>query len=463
MSASGSGKTGRETPESTKKPPIAERLKAAYEYVSAGVWSDSRQGWRISTLKTLNLSARSFFDSDLQSRAGALTYQTLLAIVPALALLFAIARGFGFQNLVESQLMASFPAQRKALETALSFVDSYLATSSEGIFVGIGIVFLLWTLISLLSSVENSFNKIWGVARGRSFWRKITDYTAIFLILPVLMICASGITVLMSSALQNVTPLRFLSPVLSALLDLASLVLVWLFFAGAYMLIPNAKVKFSNALLAGMLAGTGFLVLQWLFVSGQVYVMRYNAIYGSFAFLPLLLIWLQLVWLITLAGAVLCYSSQNIVQFAFSNQIERISDSYRLEMDLAVLTIAVSRFAEGQPPLDERSISKTYGIPIALVSAAVRRLTGCGLLQRVVAHPGDDLTFLAPASDPSNLTLGHAIRAIRFYGTDDFLPDFGNRFRPLARAVASAEKSMEADASKILIKDIDINSLTQLK
>ena len=448
------------TGQTPRKPSLTEKVKAIYDYASAGVWSDTRSGWKVNLLKTVNLSVRSFFNSDLQIRAAALTYQTLLAIVPALALLFAIARGFGFQNLVQSQLMASLPAQQKALETALSFVDSYLATTSEGLFVGIGIVFLLWTLISLLGSVEDSFNRIWGIARGRSLWRKITDYTAIFLILPVLMICASGITVFMSTTLQNANPLRFLSPMISTLLDAASLVLVWLFFAGTYMLIPNAKVKFKNALLAGMLAGTGFLVLQWLFVSGQVYVMRYNAIYGSFAFLPLLLIWLQLVWLITLSGAVLCYASQNIVQFAFSNETERISDEYRAEIDLAVLTISVSRFTRGETPLDELEISKIYGIPITLVNTAAKKLVGCGLLQRVVEHPGDDRTASAPAADPSGLTLGDAIRAIRAHGSDDFVPDFDSRFAQLVGAVGRSEGAMVATADKTLIKDININSLT---
>ncbi|MDE7142750.1 MAG: YihY/virulence factor BrkB family protein, partial [Muribaculaceae bacterium] len=156
---------GRKAPEkpAARKLPLVDQATALYDYVSAGVWSDTRSGWKVNTVKTVNLSVRSFFNSDLQNRACGLTYQTLLAIVPALALLFAIARGFGFQNLVQSQLLTSFPAQRKALETALSFVDSYLATSSEGIFVGVGIVFLLWTLISLLPNVEDAFNQIWGV------------------------------------------------------------------------------------------------------------------------------------------------------------------------------------------------------------------------------------------------------------------------------------------------------------
>ncbi|MDE6490837.1 MAG: YihY/virulence factor BrkB family protein, partial [Muribaculaceae bacterium] len=168
-----------------------------WRYYSHGVWGDTRSSFKVNMIKTINLSVRSFLSADLQSTACALTYRMLLAIVPALALLFAIGRGFGFQNILTTQLFDYFPSQQKALETAFRFVDAYLAQASEGIFVGIGILFLLWTLISLVSSVEDAFNRIWGVKYGRSFWRKITDYTAIFLILPVLMICSSGLSIFM--------------------------------------------------------------------------------------------------------------------------------------------------------------------------------------------------------------------------------------------------------------------------
>ncbi len=256
-------------------------LLSWYTYLTDGVWSDTRRTFGVNLVKTLNLSVRSFLNGELQMRAGALTYQTLLAIVPALALVFAIGRGFGFQNLLETQLFHHFPAQRQALSQAFGFVDSYLAQSSEGVFVGVGILFLLWTLISLVGNVENSFNLIWGIKEGRSLWRKLTDYTAIFLILPILMICAGGIMVFMSTTLQTILPFGFLSPIIKVLLDFTSLVLVWLFFTGSYMLIPNTKVKFKNAFIAGMMAGTAYVILQWLFVTGQVYVTRYNAIYGS--------------------------------------------------------------------------------------------------------------------------------------------------------------------------------------
>lgn len=280
----------------------------------------------------------------------------LLAIVPALALLFAIGRGFGFQNILTTQLFGYFPSQQKALEAAFRFVDAYLAQASEGIFVGVGILFLLWTLISLVSSVEDAFNKIWGVKYGRSLWRKITDYTAIFLILPVLMICSSGLSIFMSTTLQEAVPLKFMSPAISVILDCATIVLTWLFFTGVYMLIPNTTVKFKNALMSGILAGVAFQVLQWLFVTGQLYVSKYNAIYGGFAFLPLLLIWMQLVWVICLSGAVLCYSSQNIFRFSFTSEVTDISALYRRKITLAIMAVVAKRFKMGLQPLQRRRL-----------------------------------------------------------------------------------------------------------
>lgn len=430
-----------------------------YNYLMGGVWSDTRRTWQVNLLKTISLSVKSFFNTDLQVRAAALTFQTVLAIVPALALLFAIGRGFGFQNLLQTQLFNYLPAQKEALQQAFKFVDSYLAQSSEGLFVGIGIAFLLWTLISLISNVEDAFNKIWGLQRGRSIWRKLTDYMAIFLILPVLMICASGITVFMSSTLQSALPFDFMSPVISYLLDFASLVLTWLFFAGTYMLVPNTKVKFKNAFMAGILAGTAFLVLQWLFVSGQIYVTKYNAIYGSFAFLPLLLIWLQLVWLITLAGGVLCYSSQNIFQFSFTNAILNISRDYKWRITLAVLSVVNTRFDRGEKPLPDSVIASSYGLPISLVTDSVNLLVDCGLLQRVVVNNNVETLAVAPAKDPSNLTLADVVEAIGQHGNSGFIPGFAERFASLNSVVSQIREAAKAEASKIPLKQLIVEEM----
>lgn len=428
-----------------------------YEYIVSGVWSETRQSWWVNILKTISLSVRSFFNSDLQMRAAALTFQTILALVPALALLFAIGRGFGFQNLLQTQLFSYFPAQREAMETGFKFVDSYLSQSSEGIFVGIGIVFLLWTLISLMSTVEDSFNKIWGIPRGRSFWRKITDYTAIFLILPILMICSSGITVMMSTALQTVLP-KYITDGMGWVLDLVSLVLICLFFAGTYMLVPNTKVKFGNAILAGSLAGISFTVLQWLFVTGQVYVTRYNAIYGSFAFLPLLMLWLQLVWIITLSGAVLCFSSQNIYEFSFTNKITKISENYRWRIILAVLSVIVQRFVKGEKAITDHQIARNYQLPVSLVSAAINKLIECGLVQRVQYDNKEGVFAVAPALDPTRLTLGDVLQRVGESGTKDFIPNFNRNFKILNQIVDDIAARHYAEASAIPLTSLNINN-----
>lgn len=435
------------------------RCLSLYRYVTEGVWNDTRHTVWVNCVKTVNLSVRSFLNGELQVRAAALTYQTILALVPMLALVFAIGRGFGFQNLLETQLFHNFPAQREAMSTVFSFVDSYLAQSSEGIFVGVGILFLLWTLISLLSGVEDVFNTIWGLKQGRSLWRKITDYTAIFLILPVLMICASGIMVFMSTTLNALLPSGVLSPLVKVLLDFTSVVLVWLFFAGTYMLVPNTKVKFKNAFIAGIMAGSAYMILQWLFVTGQIYVTRYNAIYGSFAFLPLLLLWLQLVWTITLAGAVVCFSSQNIFEFSFNSEIQKISNNYKWRVMLAVMTIAVRRFVDGQPPVTPHQIAVNYGLPITLVNDAAAKLAQAGLLNRIVVDNPDNEPAIAPAVEPEKVSVGLVLERVGASGSANFIPKFNSRFHALSMAVSELRQQFVELGNKTLLMNLDIDTL----
>ena len=435
------------------------RCLSLYRYVTEGVWNDTRHTVWVNCVKTVNLSVRSFLNGELQVRAAALTYQTILAVVPMLALVFAIGRGFGFQNLLETQLFHNFPAQREAMSTVFSFVDSYLAQSSEGIFVGVGILFLLWTLISLLSGVEDVFNTIWGLKQGRSLWRKITDYTAIFLILPVLMICASGIMVFMSTTLNALLPSGVLSPLVKVLLDFTSVVLVWLFFAGTYMLVPNTKVKFKNAFIAGIMAGSAYMILQWLFVTGQIYVTRYNAIYGSFAFLPLLLLWLQLVWTITLAGAVVCFSSQNIFEFSFNSEIQKISNNYKWRVMLAVMTSAVRRFVDGQPPVTPHQIAVNYGLPITLVNDAAAKLAQAGLLNRIVVDNPDNEPAIAPAVEPEKVSVGLVLERVGASGSANFIPKFNSRFHALSMAVSELRQQFVELGNKTLLMNLDIDTL----
>ena len=446
--------------QSDKKQSVVWRIRrwclTVWDYCRSGVWSDTRSGLLVSAIKTVNLSVSSFLNTDLQSRAAALTYRTILAIVPALALVFAIGRGFGFQNILQSQLVDSLPIDKTTLDTALGFVDSYLSHASEGIFVGVGIVFLLWTLISLVGSVEYAFNTVWGIKKGRSIWRKITDYTAIFLILPILMICASGLQIFMSEALQNAIAFDFFSPIYPVLLDVATYVLTWLFFAGVYVLIPYTKVKFKHAFVSGIISGTAFHILQWLFVSGQLYVSKYNAIYGSFAFLPLLLMWLYLVWIITLSGAVMCYSSQNIFKFSYFNDIKEISPNYRRKIAIAVMTIIVKQFNAHRPPLLVSDLTVKYCMPVRLVTEVVNDFIEAGLVSRVLVDNDDEVYGLQPAVDTQSLTLGYMLKAMDCAGTSSFIDEFDNNFIKVFEIDDNVNNEMTRQADCILLADLDI-------
>ena len=435
---------------------IIDRSIAIWKYCADGVWSDNRRIWWVNMVKTLNITVKSFLDTDIQSQACALTYRTLLAIVPALALVFAIGRGFGFQNLLQDELLRIFPAQHQMIIYALSFVDSYLNQASEGLFVGVGIVFLLWTLISLVGSVEDAFNRIWIVKEGRSIWRKITDYTAMFLILPVLMICSSGLTIFVSSSLSSLFEISFMTPVLTVIFECGSWIFTWLFFTAVFMLIPNTHVRFTNALIAGIFSGTGFLILQWLFVSGQLYVSKYNAIYGSFSFLPLMLLWMQLAWVICLTGALICYASQNIFLYSFSNQVKAISPDYNRQVTVAVAAAIVQRFTAGMPPLTSRQIALAYGLPSRLVSETISTLCRAGVASMVVIDEKKEIYGYQPAVDPDTLTVAELLRRINDLGMQDFIPGFNANFPGVTSAMSQIRQAKLNQAKQFKLSDIQI-------
>lgn len=423
-------------------------------YCVSGVWDDSRTSLKVRIVKVVNLSIRSFLDRDLQIRAGSLTYNTVLAVVPALAMLFAIARGFGFQNLLQTALFRYFPSQQQALESALAYVDNYLAHASQGIFIGIGLVFLLWTLVSLMSNVEDTFNHVWGITAKRSLQRKFTDYSALFLLLPLLMLLSAGISIFMSDAVQHVFAGNRLTPVAHRLLAFMPVVIAWIVFTAAFYMVPNTKVSLKGSLFAGVLCGTTFQLLQWLFVTGQVYVSKYNAIYGSFAFLPLLLVWLQLSWLITLSGVVLTYAWQNFDRFNYNDKLKDISQTYANDLAVAVLSLAAKRFKQREAPLTGNELINNYDVPGPLVKDVLERLQRAGLLTAI--NPGDGLGEVGyqPAYDPDDLTVNTALNALTAVGNTNFIVKADTHFSEVLESVAALRQRQQQ-----AVEDIPLLSL----
>lgn len=433
---------------------IIDKAKAWKDYFFEGVWKETRNTLKIRILKTANLSVTAFMDRGLQSKSMALTYITVLAIVPMLALMFALARGFGLQNVIQRELLIQFPSQQHAIEEGMRFVDSYISQTSQGIFVGIGIVMLLWTLISMLSSIENVFNNIWDIKVQRSLYQKITDYIAICLIVPVLMMCSAGITIFMSTMVSGDSPLAILGPVIDVILKASPLILAWLAISVSYYLIPNTKVGFKYAAIAGAVAAVGFEAVQQLILTGQIYVSKYNAIYGSFAFLPLLLIWLQISWLIILSGCVLAHSMQNIFSFNYLGDVSDVANSYVRKITLVLMAIVLHRFESGKPPLTRNQISTLYNLPVSILSRIITRLLKAGLIYYVLLQDGEK--GIMPAVDNDRYTVGEFYSAIDDSGDAGFIPYFNSIFSKLLRIIAPLQRCCDPKLASMLVRDLPV-------
>jgi len=405
-------------------------------------------------IKTVYLTVDRFTKDNLVNRASALTYSTLLAIVPILAILFAIARGFGFANLVEHQLRDIFGGVNETTETILKFVDSYLAQAKSGVFIGIGLIMLLWTVLNLTSNIEYAFNRIWQVNKQRSMYRKITDYFSMFLLLPVLIVVSAGLNIFMSTFLKEMENFIMLAPFLKFLVRLIPFVFIWGMFTALYIFMPNTKVKFKPALIAGILAGTVFQFFQMFYISGQLWITKYNAIYGSFAAIPLLLLWLQMSWTICLFGVELSYASQNVHTYSFDKDTRNISRRYRDFVTILVLSLITKRFSNNENPYTAEELSESHKIPINLTNKVLFQLQDIGLIHEVMTdEKSDDITY-QPSMDINQLTLAVLLERLDCYGSENFKVDRDDEFLDEWKTVIKIKEEYYSKASTILLKDL---------
>lgn len=402
-------------------------------------------------LKSFILAVRNIRGAQLNIRAGALTYSTLLSIVPMLAVLFAIARGFGFQNIVQSELFRYFSGQEVLLQKAMSFIDQSIEYAKGGVFLGVGIVLLLYTVFSLLSKIENNFNDIWQIKRGRPYIRQFTDYLALIVITPVFLILNAGFSLLLSTAAGQEHILSWaIAPVASVIPYLVTTAL----FVVLYMYLPNTKVKFGSALFAGLFTGIVFQLFQALYIGGQIWISKYNAIYGSFAALPLLLLWLQLSWFICLFGAELAFAHQNVSKFDFEQETKNISRRYRDFILLAVTHIIIKRFAEGKAPYTADQLSEQYRIPTQLTSDTLDTLLRIGILAETPAEDDKVVPAYIPATDIGRMTVSYLFERVDIYGSENFRIDIKNDFAPEWRTILTMRETVYHKEDSVLIKDL---------
>ena len=258
------------------------------------------------------LTVRFFTEKRVMAEAAALTYSSLLALVPILAVVFAIARGFGYNKYIEIWFLNALSSQPEAANVIVGFVNSYLVHIQGGVFLGVGLIFMLYTVLMLVNNIEETFNQIWQVNNARPIMRSLANYLAMFLLFPIIIIVSMGLSIVMTTLADKIEDFMVLGPVVSKLLDMSPSLLLSILFIVLYVYMPNTKVRLSCAIVPGILAGLAMHVLQLFYIYAQIWVTAYNAIYGSFAALPLFMLWVQFSWTICLFGAQLTYTNQNL-------------------------------------------------------------------------------------------------------------------------------------------------------
>ncbi|MFP4533585.1 MAG: YihY/virulence factor BrkB family protein [Desulfobacterales bacterium] len=417
----------------------------------------SFKGFLIKNTRVVVIAIKEFIEDKCTLRASALTFYSLLSIVPVVAMAFAIAKGFGFQNRLEDQLLEKFSGQEQVIMQVIDFSRNMLENTKGGVIAGVGVVVLLWAVMRILMQIEFALNDIWRIKAARSFGRKFSDYLSIMLIAPVLLIMSSSVTVMVATQLSRITEkialLGVFSPLISLVIEILPYCLIWVLFAFLYLFMPNARIKFASGLIAGIAAGTIFVIVQKIYIVFQVGVAQYNAIYGSFAALPLFLIWLQLSWLIVLFGAELSYAHQNVEAYDFEPDRKDMSLSFRKLLSVQVIHLLVTQFMRGETPMTIRAISYQLEIPIRLVQEIVFNLSECGLVSQTALKNEENIAY-QPARDINELTVAFIIEAMENKGGDAIPVAKTEAFLDLSETLKEFNAAIERSPANRLLKDI---------
>ncbi len=437
------------------------RLK---KFIQEDIWDNNFRkdspviSFFIRQLRMIIFAIKGFIEERVSLRASALTYYTLLSVVPIAAMAFGMAKGFGFQNKMEEFIITNFKGQEEVMNWIIDLSFSVLENVQGGLLAGIGLVILIWSVMQVLTNIENSFNAIWRVKKPRTLIRKLSDYLSIMLIAPLLIIISSSVMLYISTRVQDVTGrmeiLQSISPFFDTLLQFVPYALIWLLFTLIYIIMPNTKVKFKYALIAGIFAGTLFQLTQWGYIHFQIGVSKYSALYGTFAALPLFLIWLQISWLIVLLGAEITFAYQNITQYQYETEAIDVSYHNRRIISLLILNLIIKSFEKGEnPPLTSAYISKELSIPLRLVREILNDLIMAGVINETLTDIPSENGY-QPALDIGKISIQYVNEKLESIGSDRVIVKESAAFEKINEIYDDMYKLLYSSPANKLLKDI---------
>jgi membrane protein len=411
----------------------------------------------VKTLRTIILALRGFKEDKCSLRASALTFYSMLSVVPVVAMAFGVARGFGLQKLLEKELFEQFKGQEEVVAWIVTWANSMIENAKGGLIAGIGVLILCGLIVMLLENIESSFNEIWGITHARRWGRKLSNYLAIMLICPFLLIIYGSITVFITTQITLITEkidlLGPLSPFILVFLKALPYGLVWLLFSFIYLFMPNTKIRVRSGLLGGVVAGTFYVIVQWVYITFQVGVSRYGAIYGSFAAVPLFMVWLQLSWVVVLFGAEISFAHQNVENYEFEPDSLKVSPSFKKLLSLSIVHACVQKFRNGDQPWTADQISNNLEIPIKLVNQILFELEQCKILSETFDAETNDPRY-QPARSVDTLSIHYVIHALDSLGSHDIPVAQSEELTKISESMQNFASILDKSDENLLLKDI---------
>jgi membrane protein len=406
------------------------------------------------------IAIRDFVQDNVSVRASALTYYTLLTIVPVLAMAFGIAQGFGFEENLERQILSQFRGQEEIIEQIFTFVSATLERTKGGLIAGIGVVLLFYYVFRIMFNIENTMNAIWKVEETRPPIRKLTDYVSLMILGPIVVILSGSLNVFIQATVRNITSqnalLEQISPLINTPLRLLPYVMIWLVLTLVYMVMPNKKVDFIPALIAGILAGTAYQLTQWGYITFQVGASNASAVYGSFAALPLFLIWMQLSWTIILFGAEISYAIQTRDLHEQRKDAADISPYFKKILTLYTLHLIIDKFKKAESPLTEEELSKELDIPLPIIIEIIQDLFVANVISQTKLFKSEAVGY-QPARDTETLYIVQVLALLEKNGVNKLKMDSTTTFEMIKNAVEGLEKEDENSEFNILLKKVGLD------
>jgi membrane protein len=416
-----------------------------------------KKSFLLRQVRIIFLALKGFDENKCALRASALTFYSLLSVVPFAALAFGIARGFGVQKLLEGEILSGMKGQEEIFKYIITFANAALENARGGLVTGVGVVVLIILIFGLLDNVEKSLDEIWGVRQPRTLGRRLSNYLAVLFVAPILFIISSSVTVFVSTRIAEIIggmgTLSLVSPFVMKTLKILPYFVVWLLFIFVYIFMPNTKVNWSSGLLGGIVAGTIFQILQWGYISFQVKVATYGVVYGSFAVLPLFMVWLQLSWLIVLLGAEISFAHQNVETYALEPESLGASPSFKRLLALSVTHLCVRRFMNGAKPLSAPEMAGILETPVRLTNQVLYDLVACRILSESSGGNGK-IAYYQPARSLDSLSINFVLRSMDELGSEEIPILKSPEIDRISRSLKDFSDIIEGSEVNLLLKDI---------